>query len=63
MYISQMTQSIISICKLPHEWMCPYCGRTKKTRKNNAPNCKGSNKPQDWDFHLFRYRMQRVVQL
>lgn len=61
-----MTQSIINICKLPHEWMCPYCGRTKNTRKDgvsDVPYCRGSNKPQDWDFHLFRYRMQRVVEL
>ncbi len=46
-----------------HEWICPFCGRTKNTRKDNAPECKGSNNPQDWGFHLFKYTMQKVVKL
>ncbi len=58
-----MMQLINKILGYRHDWICPYCGNTKKTRKDNAPRCKGSSRPQDWDFHLYLYPMQRVVEL
>lgn len=43
-----------------YEWWCPQCGTIKRTRKNSAPLCKGSIHPQDWNFHLFHYRMEKI---
>ena len=41
-----------------YRWICPQCGSMKNTHVDVAPLCKGSGKPQEYNFHLFTYPME-----